>query len=156
VLCIINEKKLTMSTGLQNWILNEISNRNILDRSQPDSVIKSALMSPTSQTNSGSGSLFSAEFDIVELRNEPVVSLLSQVYDLNFPIFDFLEQTKGYPLTVLGHHLTIETGLLARLNLNPTKFLNFLRKVEASYDSTLSCKDLMILEQSNITNIFLF
>jgi hypothetical protein len=98
-------------------------------------------MSPASQTN-GSSILSSNHeiFDITDLRNETVLSQLSQVYDLNFPIFEFLEQTKGHPLTVLGHHLTIETGVLTRLNLNPTRFLNFLRKVEASYDCTLSCE----------------
>ena len=87
-------------------------------------------------TDSVSGS---SHPSITALRTDKVIELLTKIPDFDFPIFDLHSVSAGRPLTVIGHYLVVESGLLERLGLPLDKFMQFLESVESSYDSSLSC-----------------
>jgi hypothetical protein len=79
------------------------------------------------------------KFNFSLLKTGNVNKILSQSSEFGFPIFAFFNVSNGRPLTLLSHHLIVESGLLGRLRLSTEKFMLFLDVVESSYDSSLSC-----------------
>ena len=98
---------------------------------------------PANITNSVGGrksNLFiTKNMSIEGLRTEEVCSMLQKIPNYNFPIFDFQSISSGNPLTILSHHLIVESGLLSRLGLPVEKFLNYVVCVETAYDPSLPC-----------------
>ncbi|OAJ42348.1 3'5'-cyclic nucleotide phosphodiesterase [Batrachochytrium dendrobatidis JEL423] len=76
--------------------------------------------------------------DVQKLMNDEIRFILYQVDDFNFPIFDLADASMNRPLFFLSHHLIVESGLLARLQLPEDKFLRFITAVEAGYDHNLA------------------
>ncbi|KAJ3294990.1 hypothetical protein HDU79_010064 [Rhizoclosmatium sp. JEL0117] len=64
--------------------------------------------------------------------------LLYRVPEFNFPIFEFTKATDGHPLLALGHHLIKDSGLLSKLNLDASKFINFMATIESGYHAELA------------------
>ncbi|KAI9099265.1 Pde4d2 in complex with inhibitor Npv [Phlyctochytrium arcticum] len=63
--------------------------------------------------------------------------LLARCNEYNWPIFDFLEASKGRPLFVLGYHLFKRAELFAAFNIPPDIFRNFLTAIESGYRTDL-------------------
>ncbi|KAJ3190824.1 hypothetical protein HK101_008336, partial [Irineochytrium annulatum] len=72
------------------------------------------------------------------LRTPATIPLLARIDDFDFPIFDFAIECAGRPLLVMAHHLFVESGLVGRLGLDVSKFLNCMATVESGYHADLA------------------
>ena len=77
--------------------------------------------------------------DIQSLLTSEVKTMLLDIENINFSIFEFSDLTSGQPLFVMSHTLFIESGLLSRLSIPNDKFLSFMHAIESGYDSQLAC-----------------
>lgn len=78
-----------------------------------------------------------------ETSYPPVISqiatLLGQIHDYSFPIFDFAEATKNNPLLVASQHFFVNSNLLQAFSIPPEKLRNFLVTIESGYHKDLPC-----------------
>ena len=68
-----------------------------------------------------------------------IIEMLNKLPNYNFSIFDFDRMTRNSALTVLLHHLCVQSGLLENLHLPVDKFMRFANRIQDGYNNSLTC-----------------
>ncbi|RKO89746.1 hypothetical protein BDK51DRAFT_40751 [Blyttiomyces helicus] len=90
-------------------------------------------------SESGGVGIHVDEWYSLPLPGSDLAVLLSRSNDFNWSIFEFVEVTKGRPLSVLAHHLFRRADLFNQFQIPLDKFRNFVVAIETGYHSDLPC-----------------
>ena len=115
----------------QNWLFNELAH------GQVETIHNSTMSFKSLKTDSDENE---EKFDIETYLTTDTVTLLNRIDEYNFPIFELAKGTQQRPLTLVAYKIVVESGILARLNLQTEIFLNFMIDIENGYRADLSCK----------------
>jgi hypothetical protein len=86
------------------------------------------------------GGLAKSKFGGSEVFCQTLEPVLSQIDDLNFPIFTLQDASHNHPLLISSLYLFQRFQMYSNLNIKESKFCRFIMSIEAGYRSDIPCK----------------